>query len=682
MKLLDKLDKRRPLWLASLAFLLCAGTAKAQNITSGEYFFDTDPGVGNGQVLNTGTAADSISAGATISTSGLGTGYHMLYVRTLSDLGTWSLQAARRLCIKTPITNAEYFFDTDPGVGNGTALSLSSTFDSVSFGGSIPTTGLEPGFHMLYVRSRNGDGAWSLQAARRFYIKEQVAGAEYFFDTDPGNGNGTPIAVSAFFDSSSFTTPVSTVGLAPGNHMLYVRSVSNTGKWSLIAGRKITIKNTIVKAEYFFDTDPGIGNGYVYNVNNPKDSLKLAPAVSVPALTAGTHYVYFRTKDATGKWSLTGMDTIDVIPCAVPPKRPEPITMIGNSKICPGETRVFEVDSVFNATGFFWTVPPGVDIISGQGTNTLTVAYNNAFVASDTIRVAAVNSCGSSQNRIRTMNHGTAPKTPGNIDGDIYGVCSRTGVPYTVTNVAGVDYTWSFDSLSATVVTGQGSNAITADFDPAFTYATLSVTAGNGCGVSLPKRLKIRAVPSAPGPISGAASACKFTQENYSISAIPYADTYTWIAPSGSTISDGSVTSTTNSLTTVSNTVTVTFGKSVGIIKVRANNACGLSATTALQVTSSCKDGAITEALTENEELDVYPNPARDLLHVRFNAPENGAYTMQLVDATGKLVFQTAGNCEEGVNETAVDVSQYASGVYHLLLYLPSGQYNRNIVIK
>jgi hypothetical protein len=113
------------------------------------------------------------------------------------------------------INEAEYFFDTDPGVGNGFPLTVGTAADSVSFTGSINTTGLATGQHFLFIRTRNTNGIWSLYEHQSFYIKNSIVKAEYFFDTDPGVGNGTNIPVTATLDSLTFTSTISTTGLTP-----------------------------------------------------------------------------------------------------------------------------------------------------------------------------------------------------------------------------------------------------------------------------------------------------------------------------------------------------------------------------------------------------------------------------------------------------------------------------------
>src|ERR1043165_1651129 len=91
------------------------------------------------------------------------------------------------------ITQAEYFFDTDPGFGNGTTIAVGTPAinkASVSFNANVAA--LTNGIHTLYVRSKNSNGTWS-QTNSTFFARVQSLGAnphavsniskaEYFFD--------------------------------------------------------------------------------------------------------------------------------------------------------------------------------------------------------------------------------------------------------------------------------------------------------------------------------------------------------------------------------------------------------------------------------------------------------------------------------------------------------------------
>ncbi len=54
-----------------ISFLISAISIYAQNITGAEYFFDTDPGVGNGIPITVPIPAETVTFSASISTAGL-----------------------------------------------------------------------------------------------------------------------------------------------------------------------------------------------------------------------------------------------------------------------------------------------------------------------------------------------------------------------------------------------------------------------------------------------------------------------------------------------------------------------------------------------------------------------------------------------------------------------------------
>ena len=101
----------------------------------------------------------------------------------------------------TSVSIAEYYFDTDPGMGNGTALSITQG-PTINESAGISLNSLSAGFHNMGIRTRDNLGNWSLAEARPLYIytappsPSQIAVAEYYFDTDPGTGHGTPLSIT------------------------------------------------------------------------------------------------------------------------------------------------------------------------------------------------------------------------------------------------------------------------------------------------------------------------------------------------------------------------------------------------------------------------------------------------------------------------------------------------------
>src|ERR1039457_4821814 len=213
------------------------------------------------------------------------------------------------------LVKGEYFFDADSGIGNGTAITFTSA-DSVDITiSTIATTGLVPGYHHLYIRTKSSTGKWGMYVGKEIFIQpttsvidNQIVSGEYFFDTDLGLGTGTAISFSAL-DSVDITTNISTTGLTPGYHHLFIRAKSTLGKWSMYNGREVYIQPTtsatsqVVKAEYFFDSDLGIGTGTAINFTT-SDSVDITSNIATTGLTPGYHHLFIRSKNSLGKWSM------------------------------------------------------------------------------------------------------------------------------------------------------------------------------------------------------------------------------------------------------------------------------------------------------------------------------------------------------------------------------------------
>jgi hypothetical protein len=96
------------------------------------------------------------------------------------------------------ITRLEYFFDTDPGFGNGTPVQVTPA-PSWIISTSVQ---ISPHYPMdsttLYIRARDDSSRWGHTLQRPFYkltVSPPTYGIdllEYFFNSDPGPGNGTP----------------------------------------------------------------------------------------------------------------------------------------------------------------------------------------------------------------------------------------------------------------------------------------------------------------------------------------------------------------------------------------------------------------------------------------------------------------------------------------------------------
>ncbi|WP_417238057.1 T9SS type A sorting domain-containing protein [Bizionia sp.] len=311
---------------ALYTFLLgcfCVGVSLAQSdIASVEYFFNTDPGIGNGILVDIDPDVDLLDQTFSISTVGLPAGTHQLFMRVTNADGITSIYNNQTFRVSdvpfnstVNITGIEYFFNTDPGIGN--AIPVNSVNSNIlNRNLNISIGGLPAGTHKLFVRVKNDNDQWSLYTSKTFRKSDipvsnnfDIVEAEYFVDTDPGLGNGTTIDVAdvALLDEN-FTIPTSSLSI--GTHTMLIRVKNSNNKWSMYDTKTFRVSDVpynnisdIVEAEYFFDTDPGIGNGTIVDVN---DVASLDDDLSIPtsSLSIGTHRLFMRVKNSANSWSL------------------------------------------------------------------------------------------------------------------------------------------------------------------------------------------------------------------------------------------------------------------------------------------------------------------------------------------------------------------------------------------
>lgn len=360
-------------------------------------------------------------------------------------------------------------------------------------------------------------------------------------------------------------------------------------------------------------------------------------------------------------------------PCVSAPAKPGTITTNGGKKVCPGEIKTYTIDAVPGSTHYNWIAPTGATITAGQGSLTATVSYGAGFTAVDTIKVAAVNNCGTSVFKTLKITPNT-PAMPSLIAGDINGVCELTNVPYSVNQVAGITYNWTVPS-GAIIGNGQGTNIIGVDFSNSVNSGKVAVTASNGCGISAPRSKTVKATPETPVSISGSTVVCA-NQAGiaYSTSAVPTATAYEWRAPVGSTISDGVNTSINNVFTTSSTSVTVNYAATEGKLKVKAINDCGSGSFKSVNITFNCR--AEHESLVSNQqpEISVYPNPTSNVVNVMGIGLNNGACTVILSNLLGQQIMEQQLSTATGLIETQFNLVDLPDGMYYITLHSESMQ--------
>ncbi|HRH61774.1 MAG TPA: GEVED domain-containing protein [Bacteroidia bacterium] len=97
----------------------------------------------------------------------------------------------------------------------------------------------------------------------------------------------------------------------------------------------------------------------------------------------------------------------------------------GNTSICAGTSSVaYSITAVATATNYVWTVPTGASIVSGAGTNSITVDYSGSAVSGN-VSVYASNACGNGATTNLAVNVSASPTTS-NAGPDQTSLCGTT----------------------------------------------------------------------------------------------------------------------------------------------------------------------------------------------------------------------------------------------------------------
>ncbi|HEY0041361.1 MAG TPA: MBG domain-containing protein, partial [Flavisolibacter sp.] len=564
---------RNPLLLLLCAILMMAKAATAQNVTKIEYFFDTDPGFGKGTAISV-TPGTDVTAAFDIDINPLSFGFHKLYIRgyvppyqvtengkTVTQ-GGWSHTQIKSIYKQqlaptnpeglSPIVAGEYFIGADPGFGNGVAVPVTQGVNLSNVAFAFDITALAKGFHQLSVRFKDANGTWSTTHTRSFYKESYttpgsdpaapITYGEYFIDTDPGFGKGTPVSLTSGMDHTvTFTADITS--LSKGFHYIQVRFKDARGVWSNTHGRSfykevLSSANTplskIAKLEYFVDTDPGFGKGTTIALPPSLDIDNYEFLMDMTNISIGNHKVYVRAQDESGVWSMIKAGDFEI-------KAPtELIISLGNinTTICAGATfdipftvnAPFGSNNVFtaqlsNANGVFAASPINIGSITGSGDSTIQAVIPSGTAAGTNyrIRIIASSPLDTSGNSSPIIIK-RVPEAHLTIAGNAPTCLGTATYNATPLDANATTYTWAladggtFDTIRGT--------SVNVTWNKAGTFV-LKMTASNTCGNGAERTYSVKVFANATGlvPVITASG------RNLTVSNTPPADSangYRW----------------------------------------------------------------------------------------------------------------------------------------------------------
>ena len=254
-----------------------------------------------------------------------------------------------------------------------------------------------------------------------------------------------------------------------------------------------------------------------------------------------------------------------------------PGTITGYTNVCKGDNEVpYSVSAVPGADSYVWSLPTGATLASGSGTNSITVDFSSSAVSGN-ISVYPVNTCGNGPvSQLFPITASVLPSQPSVIAGPASPCQGATLQNYNVTNVAGVNYTWTVPG-DWSITSGQGTNSINVTIGT--NSGNITVTPSNVCGNGTVRSLAVTTttVPAQPSVITGPVSPCQgSTLQTYSVTNVAGV-TYTWTVPGDWSITSGQGT----------NNINVTVGTNNGNVIAIPSNSCGNGTSRSLAVTAT-----------------------------------------------------------------------------------------------
>lgn len=261
----------------------------------------------------------------------------MKRIVTLMALMYWCIAAIAQQPYPTAppapanIVRLEYVTDANIPYGSGTSISVTPGTNLANVNVALDLAGVPAGVRTLYIRSQDATGKWSITNLQTFFYgsipayptasaSANIVRLEYVLDANIPYGSGTPILVTPGTNLSNLNVPLDLTGVPPGIRTLYIRSQDATGKWSITNLTTFSNGNApaypvasalqnIVQLEYVLDANIPYGSGTSIPVTPGTNISNLNASIDLSSLPLGPHTLYLRSKDASGKWSITNVQS-------------------------------------------------------------------------------------------------------------------------------------------------------------------------------------------------------------------------------------------------------------------------------------------------------------------------------------------------------------------------------------
>ncbi|MFV5695064.1 PKD-like domain-containing protein [Flavobacterium sp. LB3P122] len=417
--------------------------------------------------------------------------------------------------------------------------------------------------------------------------------------------SGTPTANGTF---AYTVTATGTCGTATGSGTLIINANSTIALSSAIGtdAQSDCINTAITNITYNIG---GGGTGAIVSglpggvIGNYNSGTKIYTISGSPNVSGTFNYTVTTTGSCINPL-LSG--TIFVSPAI--PATPLAPTSPQSTSVCPVVTGLqYNVTTVMNATGYIWSLPAGWNIISGTGTNSITVTASTSAVSGN-ITVKATNACGSSAaSPSLAVTVGNFAFVDAGIDQTVCASAPAVSLSATVGGATGINnVNWTSSNGGAFFNAGKASTTYTPGASAiAAGTVTLTITTDDPSGscvqASDQLTVTIRANPTAI--ISSISPICSGTSSTITFTATPNTTvTYKIGGGANQTITvDGTGIATLNTGALVSNTTYT-------LVSVAYTSAPGCSVNVSTSTTVNINTPVVTNANVDQTVCSSSPN--------------------------------------------------------------------------
>ncbi len=339
---------------------------------------------------------------------------------------------------------------------------------------------------------------------------------------------------------------------------------------------------------------------------------------------------------------------------------PEEFSLEGGGSYCLGDDGV-EITQDGSQSGISYELYLSGDatgiIVEGTGSE---ISFGLVEEEGYYVSIASNDNCEyTMQNQVQ-VSVAYPPLEPGTPTGpDV--VCADTTTTYESDGTDDADsYEWQLSPVDAGTITGNGLEA-SVEWNTDFSgTALVSLYGINDCGDGNDSEALEVEVNGLPTPeVDGESLVCDNHTEDYSVEEND-GSTYTWTVTGGTIIAgEGTY------------TITVEWGEpGNGTVYVEeiSDAGCEGSSETFDVVIDDCTD--IDENIAEND-ISIYPNPAKNHLNIKINAAVNTQGTAMIFDLAGKQLMKQ--EIENGNQNIQFNIAELKGGLYLIKIHYENG---------